>query len=169
MTVQRARAPTRSNAGAGVIARAALAMREAVSHPIRRIPAGINRKSALQFVVPGSVQEITDRNHPSHSSSKEDQLAGRPTLAKRLCHRVEFPPSIAQVMVGNAKIHGLQRGVAGKKRLVGCVPKFVFSDLGQILSSASTANKEHHEQKMKYPAPSHRPTLRLTRLASQIT
>jgi hypothetical protein len=45
----------------------------------------------------------------------------------------------------------------------------VFSDLGQILSPASTANKEHHEQKMKDPAPSHGPTLRLTRQVSQIT
>jgi len=102
-----------------------LAVSETVRHPVCGIPAGVDRKGALQFVVAGSVQEIADRNHASHSSSEEDQLASGPTFAERFGHGVHLPSSPAQVAMGNAKIHGFQRGVAGKKRLIGCVPKAV--------------------------------------------
>ena len=117
-----------------------LSVRETVSHPISRIAAGIDRKSPLQFVVPRPVQDIADGNHPGHSSPEKDQLPSCSTLAERLCFRVHLPSSVAQVMVGDAKIHRFQNGVAGKKRLVRCIPKVVSSrNVAQILSAARPA------------------------------
>ena len=111
-------------------------MGEAVGHAVCRIAAGVDREGALQFVVAGSVQEIADGDHARHSSSEEHQLASGSALAERLCLGVEFSASLAQVTVRNAKVHRLQRGVAGEKHLVGGVPKIVFGcDLGEILST----------------------------------
>ena len=52
--------------------RSSLTMGKAVSHAVSRISAGIDGKRALQFVMSGSVQEIADCNHASHSSSEKD-------------------------------------------------------------------------------------------------
>jgi len=121
-----------------------LSMGEAVGHAVCGIAAGIDRKGTLQSVVGGSVQQIADRNHPGHPAREEDQLASRPTFAKRLCHGVLFSSSIAEVVVSDAKVHCFQHCVAGKKRLVGCVPKIMFRrSLAQILGPASATNKEH--------------------------
>ncbi len=119
----------------------ALPVGKAISHPVRGIAAGIDREGALQFMVTGSVQEITDRNHARHSSSEKDQLASGSTLAKRRCHGIQFPSSITQVPVGDAKVHSFEPGVAEEKYLVGCVPEIVFSwNLPQILSADNTRN-----------------------------
>ncbi len=149
-----------------------LPVRKAVSHPISRIAAGINRKRPLQFVVPRPVQDIADGNHPGHPSPEKDQLTGSPTLAERRTHGIKFPSSIAQIMVRDAKIHRFQYRMAGKKRLVRCIPKVVRrGNAAQILSVARTA--QHYEKKMKIkiscPAPSHESNLGLERPASQIT
>ena len=73
-------------------------------------------------------------------------------------------------MVSDAKVRRFQHGVAGKKRLVGCIPKVVpIGNPRQILSAASTANKDHYQEEMKYRAPSHEPNLGLERQADQIT
>ena len=147
-----------------------LPVREAVSHPISRIAAGINRKRPLQFVVPRSVQDIADGNHPGHSSPEKDQLTRSPTFAERRAHGIKFPSSIAQIMVRDAKIHGFQYSMAGKKRLVCCIPKIVSSGrFTQILSAARTA--QHYEKKIKITcfAPSHKPNLGLERPTGQIT
>ena len=70
-------------------------------------------------------------------------------------------------MVSDAKVRRFQHCVAGKKRLVGCIPKVVpIGNPRQILSAASTANKDQYEQKLKYRAPSHEPNLGLERQAS---
>lgn len=100
-------------------------MGEAVGYSVCGIAAGVDGKSALQFVVSGFVQQITDRNHPSHSASEENQLAGGSALAQRLRHGIHFPSSVAQVMVRYAKVHCFQGGVTGKKDLVGSIPKAV--------------------------------------------
>ena len=147
-----------------------LPVREAVSHPISRIAAGINRKRPLQFVVPRPVQDIADGNHPGHPSPEKDQLTRSPTLAERCAHGIKFPSSIAQIMVRYAKIHRFQYRVAGKKRLVRCIPEVVCrGNAAQILSVARTA--QHYENKIKIscPAPSHEPNLGLERPTSQIT
>ena len=73
-------------------------------------------------------------------------------------------------MVRYAKIHRFQYRVAGKKRLVRCIPKVVCrGNAAQILSVARTA--QHYENKIKIscPAPSHEPNLGLERPTSQIT
>jgi len=143
---------------------------EAVSHPVRGIAAGVDRKSALQSVVPGFVQQIANGNHARHPSSEEDQLASCSTLAQRFCHGIQFSSPMAQVMVGDAKVHRLQHGMAGKKSLVSRVPKIVFRwNLSQVLGSACTAGAQHYEEKMKGSAPSHGPNLGLTWPAIQIT
>jgi len=143
-------------------------MREAVSHAISGIAAGVNRKAAFQFVVSGSVQQISDGHDASHSSSEKDQLTCGSALTERPCHWVQFFPSIAQIAMGDVKVHSFQRGVAGKKHLVRCIPKVVSSrNVAQILSAARTA--QHYEEKITNPAPSHEPNLGLERQTSQIT
>ena len=101
-------------------------MGKAVDDPVCGIAAGVDRESALQFVVAGFVQQITKGNHASHSSSEKDQLTRCSTLTESPCLGVHFPSPIAQVMVRNAKVHRFQHGMAGKKGLVGRVPKIVF-------------------------------------------
>jgi hypothetical protein len=64
------------------------AMGEAVGDSVCGIAAGVDRESALQFMVSGFVQEIADRNHPSHSASEENELASGSALAQRLCHGI---------------------------------------------------------------------------------
>jgi hypothetical protein len=145
-------------------------MGEAVGHPVCGIPTDVDRKGALQFVVAGFVQKIADGNHTGRSSPEKDQLAGRPTLAERLCLGVKFSSSIAQVMVSNAKVHSFQHGVAGEKRFVGSVPKIVFSgNPRQILGAACTADEEHYAENMRYSAPSHEPNLGSKDGPAQIT
>jgi hypothetical protein len=120
-----------------------LAVGEAISHSVRGIAAGVDGEDSFQFVVAGSVQEITDRNYAGHSSSEENQLASGSALAERLCHRIQFPSSVAQVPVGNAKVHCFESGVAGEKHLVGCVPKIVFSwNSRQILGANRSRNRK---------------------------
>jgi len=142
---------------------------KAVSHSIRRIATGIDRKAALQFVMSGPVQEITDRNHSSRPPSEKDQLASRSTLAKQLGHGIKFSSSIAQVMVRNAKVHSLQPSMAGKENPVGGVPKSMFGKIGQNLSSSRARDQHRHENKPKSYAPSHEPNLKVAGRAIQIT
>jgi len=137
-------------------------MGETVGYPVCGIPAGVNGEGTLQFVVTSSVQKVADGNHTRHPSSEEDQLTHGPALAKRFCHGVHLCSSIAQVMVGDAKVDRFQRGVARKKGPVGCVPKTMLSwELRQILGAACTADEEQDQKKMEYSAPSHALNLRL--------
>jgi len=80
-------------------------MGEAIRYSVGGIATGIDRKSALQFVMSGFVQQITDRNHRGHPASKESQLAGGSALAQRLCHGIQFPSSVTQVKVRYPKVH----------------------------------------------------------------
>lgn len=130
-------------------------MREAVSHAISGIAAGVNRKAAFQFVVSGSVQQISDGHDASHSSSEKDQLTCGSALTERPCHWVQFFPSIAQIAMGDVKVHSFQRGVAGKECFIGCIPKFVFCwNLGKSLSRRyRTDEKNNRQEKMKCSAP----------------
>ena len=102
-------------------------MGKTVCHPICGIAAGVDRKGALQLVVAGSMQKIADRNHPGHSAPEENQLAWRPALAERFCHRIQFSSAITQVVVRDTKIQTFQDGMAGKKRFVGGIPETVLS------------------------------------------
>jgi hypothetical protein len=125
-----------------------LTVSEAVSHSVCGIAARVDRKSALQPMVAGFVQEIADGNHPGHSSSEEDQLASGPALAQRFCHGIQFSASVTQIAMRDPKVHSFERGVAGKQCLVGCVPKTVFRcNLGQDLSAACAAARKHDEEK----------------------
>jgi len=122
-----------------------LPVRETVSHAVRGIAAGVDGKSTLQFVMSSFVQQIADRNYPSHSASEENQLASGSTLAKRLGHRIYFPSSIAQVVMRNTKVNCLQCGVTGKKNFVRSVPKTVCNwNLGQTLSRGSSRSQDRH-------------------------
>jgi len=115
-------------------------MGKAIGHPITRIAADVERKHPFQPVMPGPVQEIAERQHSRHSSSKENRLPGGPALAKRSCHRVHLLTAIAQITVSNSEIHRLQSGMAEKQCLVGCVPKLVpRMELIQILGKRKVA------------------------------
>jgi hypothetical protein len=103
-----------------------LAMGEAVGYSVRGIAAGVHWNSAFKLVVSGFVQQITDRNHRGHPASEENQLAGGSAIAQRLRHRIQFPSSVAQVMVRYPKVHHFQGGVTGKKHFVGFIPKAVW-------------------------------------------
>jgi hypothetical protein len=152
------------------LARALLAVGEAVGYAVGGIAAGVHRKDSFQFVVSGFVQQIADSNHASYSSAEENQLARGSTLAERPCQGIQLPSSLAQVTMGDAKVHGFERRVAGKQNLVGCIPKVVFSqNLGQILRPGCIAEAEHGEEKTKCSAQSHGPNLRVGRSAAQIT
>jgi len=74
----------------------------------------------------GFVEQIADCNHTRHSSAEEDQLSGGSALAERPRQGVQFLASTAQVAMGNDKVHGLERSMAGKERLVRNVPKVVL-------------------------------------------
>jgi hypothetical protein len=112
------------------------------------------------------VQEIAEGKNTGHPSPEKKQLAHRSTFAKSLCHGVYFPASIAQVMVSDAQVRRFQHSVAGKKHLVGCIPKVCL--LGTSRQILSATDKDQYEQKMKYSATSHEPNRGLERQASQI-
>ena len=109
-------------------------MGEAVGDPIRGIATSVDWKGAPPLVVAGSVQQVANRYYAGHSSSEEDELARSATLAERLGHGIHFSSSIAQVVMGNAKVDSFECGVAGKKQPVSRIPKVVFArDFGQSL------------------------------------
>jgi hypothetical protein len=91
-----------------------LTMYEAVDNAVTRIGAGIYGENPLQFVVASLMQQVADGQDTRHPAAEKGRLAGYSMLAKWPCEGVHFLTTLAQIMVGDAKIQGLKKSMTNE-------------------------------------------------------
>ncbi len=78
------------------------------------------------------MQEIAGGQDARHPAVEKGRLTGYSMFAKWPCEGVHFLTTLAQIMVGDAKIQGLKKSMTNEKRLVRLVPELV-RDSSQVL------------------------------------
>src|ERR1035437_2815058 len=89
-----------------------------------------NRARALEFVMSGLVEKVTDGNH-ADSLAREIQSQSRCTSGKQTGRGVEFLAAIAQVVSGYDKVGCTERRIGPKQESFFPGPKIVAWGLRQ--------------------------------------
>src|ERR1019366_10125768 len=77
---------------------------------------------ALQFVMSGFVEEVTERDH-ARSLTGEVRCKPRSTAAEQAGYRVQFPATAAEIVPGYDEVGGVEGSRCGKQKAILAIPE----------------------------------------------